>query len=397
MTRTDYNGTKPPAGPRTGMPPTFPPSTGGGSAFGSERGNGRTGVDAGSHWNSHQPLPCVLFEEISGPTEQPDFVGGLLCDGQMSVVYGEPGCGKSFLALSLGLAIARGEPILGRAVDQGGVVYVAAEGGDAVRRRIIAYKQAHGLEDSSPPFALVPETIDLCSKSGTDADRVIELVAVQAKRWEGRVRLIIIDTLSRAFGGGDENSSADMGSYVGNIDRIRNATGAHVLSVHHRGKNPASGARGHSSLRAAVDTEIEITNDEATKIKTVTVRKERDLACGDPLAFRLEVIELGTDRRGDPITSCVVRDVDPNSQPLPSSTNGSGRRLTDKQSNAIRELGNYFNETGQEWITPQRFDRLMIDRCVLDEKDNRARFTELRDQLKRRGLIVCRAGQFKVA
>jgi len=77
-----------------------------------------------------------------------------------------------------------------------------------------------------------------------------------------------------------------------------------VCWVHHSGKDQARGARGHSLLRAATDTEIEIIDNGG--IRTATVTKQRDLECTGQFAFKLKPVEIGTDRRGKPITSCVV-------------------------------------------------------------------------------------------
>jgi hypothetical protein len=123
-------------------------------------------------------------------------------------------------------------------------------------------------------------------------------------------RLVILDTLARAMAGGDENSGKDMGDAVKSMDAIRAATSAHVMLIHHCGKNEALGARGHSSLRAAVDTEIEINRPEGEKISTVRVTKQRDLPAGDPMPFSLEPVTLGLNRRGNPITSCLVNHED---------------------------------------------------------------------------------------
>jgi RecA-family ATPase len=87
---------------------------------------------------------------------------------------------------------------------------------------------------------------------------LIDLIAEVARQTDKRVVLVVIDTLARAMAGGNENASEDMGAFVRNVDRVRSATSAHTMIVHHSGKNKAAGARGHSSLRAATDTEIEI-------------------------------------------------------------------------------------------------------------------------------------------
>jgi hypothetical protein len=97
-----------------------------------------------------------------------------------------------------------------------------------------------------------------------------------------------------------------MGALVRNCDRIREETGAHVMLVHHTGKDTAKGARGHSLLRAATDTEIEVKRESGSEIITAKVTKQRDGEIGKMFAFCLETVKLDVDPDGDPITSCVV-------------------------------------------------------------------------------------------
>lgn len=80
--------------------------------------------------------------------------------------------------------------------------------------------------------------------------------------------------------------------------------------IHHCGKDEAKGARGHSSLRAAVDTEIEVFRPEGERVSTVRVTKQRDLEPGEPMPFTLRQVVLGENRRGKAITSCVVHHED---------------------------------------------------------------------------------------
>ena len=75
------------------------------------------------------------------------------------------------------------------------------------------------------------------------------------------------------------------------------------------------GARGHSSLRAAVDTELEVTFDAITKLHTVSVTKQRDLGSkGEKLSARFVPIELSRSQWDKPITACVVEQDEPASQ-----------------------------------------------------------------------------------
>jgi RecA-family ATPase len=72
----------------------------------------------------------------------------------------------------------------------------------------------------------------------------------------------------------------DMTSFVRNMDTLRQTTGAHLMVVHHTGKDAARGARGHNSLRAATDTEIEVQIDE-DGTRSAMVTKQRDHAGGE--------------------------------------------------------------------------------------------------------------------
>ena len=127
------------------------------------------------------------------------------------------------------------------------------------------------------------------------------------------VRLIVVDTLSRALAGGNENVPDAMEFLVTNMDHIRAKTGCAVLFVHHSDKDAAKGARGHSLLRAAVDTEIEVV--DADSQRTATVVRQRDMAKGGVYGFTLKTVPLGLNRHGEPVTSCIVEHVEAAARP----------------------------------------------------------------------------------
>jgi hypothetical protein len=131
--------------------------------------------------------------------------------------------------------------------------------------------------------------------------------------------------LSRAIAGGDENSPVDMGAYVKNIDRLRKQTTAHLASIHHCGKDKARGARGHSLVRAATDTEIEIAS------RAMTVKKQRDGADGIKFQFRLKPVTLWQDEDRDWVTSCYVEYLD-------NSASGFDLPLTGQEADSLRVL-----------------------------------------------------------
>ena len=262
----------------------------------------------------------------SGKFAEPlDFVHGLLIEGAMSVVYGPSNCGKSFWCLHLAAAVATGTDFFGAGTDSGAVLYFGLEGSVGIRNRGLALKKK-GLLPKGSPLHQCFSPLSLLEEGHTD------LVAQTAARIEAEsgqsLKLIVVDTYARAMAGGDENNGQDTSVVVARVDAIRAATGAHVMLIHHCGKDEARGARGHSSLRAATDTEIEITRPDPYTPSVVSVKKQRDLPIGETTYFSLLPVDLGVGRRGLPVTSCIVREEsgDGNAEPTKGEKSNAGRR-----------------------------------------------------------------------
>lgn len=256
---------------------------------------------------SKKKLQFVFADELPKDFTPPDeLVEGVLTTGAGSVLYGDSNSGKTFLVIDMAAAVARGSEWMGRKTEPGLVVYLAAESPASVQSRLQAYQAHHGVK--VPHFAIVQSPIDLFD-GNADTEAVIELVKELERQCGVPVRLIVGDTLARLSAGANENSGEDMGLVVRRFDRIREATGAHFLLIHHSGKNAASGARGWSGIRAAVDTEIEVSDSPTGRCVEVT--KQRDLGTkGERIGFRLEGVTLGRTKWGSPATSCVVLPAD---------------------------------------------------------------------------------------
>jgi hypothetical protein len=266
-----------------------------------------------------QFVPLAAIKPVLGSNY---LVKGLLDRGGFSVIYGESNVGKTFLALDLALHVAAGTAWHGSRVCGGSVIYVAGEGGAGIKNRIVAIglKAPELAACAEGRFTLLPTNLDLCT--GDDAAALIAALSQTGVAHS----LIVIDTLARSMGAGDENTAKDMGLLVQSVDAIREATGAHVAIIHHSGKDAAKGARGSGSLRAAVDTEIELTRNGDTII--ATAKKQRDMICGTEFAYRLSSVDLGPDGDGDPITSAVVVRAD---MPLKAAQRLKGQALTAMQ------------------------------------------------------------------
>lgn len=246
----------------------------------------------------------IWLDDVDLDPEAEWLIAGVLPDKGLSALWGDPGSGKSFLALDMGMVVSAGGEWFGNASVKAGVAYIAAEGGRGVKKRLVAYRNRFGAPRGLP-FALIPTAIDLCTEDHETEALIAELRDV-ASAMSVPLGLVIIDTLSRVMAGGNENDSQDMGALIRNADRIRELTGAHVMFVHHGGKDRDKKTRGHSSLFGALDTAIEVTINETSGLRSAKIRKQKDGEDGTCFTFKLDVVEMAHSA-GQAITSCVIR------------------------------------------------------------------------------------------
>jgi KaiC/GvpD/RAD55 family RecA-like ATPase len=211
------------------------------------------------------------------------MIENILPKNSLAVLYGEPGSGKTFVALSIALSIAAGHNWCGIRTEKGLVVYVAAEGVAAFKARTEAYEKKHQIGAKDIRYGR--ESFDLLDPY----DVAWVLNAIQAAGT--RPNLIILDTFARLTVGADENSSGDMGRAVDGIDRMRKATSATVLLIHHTTKTGRT-ERGSSVLRGAADLMIECRKMGGTV--QLDCDKMKDAEPFAPLKLILYPIDLGT-------------------------------------------------------------------------------------------------------
>lgn len=242
------------------------------------------------------PTPA---HEFAVTTQLRWVIKGVLPHAELAVLYGESGSGKSFMALDMGAAVARGIEWRGNKVRQGKVVYIAAEGANGFRNRLRAYAHQHALDLKDVPLHVIHAAPNLLEKA--DALDVAKAILAVV----GKPGLIIIDTLAQTMPGGNENAGEDMGKALAHCRGLHRATGGLVMLVHHSGKDASKGARGWSGLRAAADVELEVCRADDDRVLTVTKQKDGD--DGGEYGFKLETVLVDFDLDGDEVTSCVVQ------------------------------------------------------------------------------------------
>lgn len=261
-------------------------------------------------------LGLIRFQDIKPGAEPPYLVKNRIPRNGLTVAWGPPKGGKSFQVTDLAMAVARGVDYRGLKVQQGPVVYCAAEGATGFKARVEAYRRHHGIE-SEVPFYLMPDALDLIADAG-------DLVSsIRAELGEVKPVLVVLDTLNRSLSG-SENDPGDMGAYVKACDVVREAFGCAVVVVHHCGTE-GSRPRGHTSLTGAADAQLSVKRAvDGTIITTVEFMK--DGPEGDTLHSALEVVTVGTDDDGEEITSCVMVEAE-----APSAKTETGKLSPNQQ------------------------------------------------------------------
>ena len=263
------------------------------------------------------------------------IIKGVLPKAELGIVFGESGSGKTFKVLDIAMAVATGTEWRQRAVTQGAVVYIAAEGSGGFKKRLRSYAQHHALDLSDVPLYVIPAAPNLLQKADAlDVAKAVLSLGVKTS-------LVIIDTLAQTTAGGNENSGEDMGLALSHCKGIHKATGAMVLLVHHSGKDTSKGARGWSGLRAACDVELEVTRFDQERVLALTKQKDGD----DMLefGFKLTTVSLGFDSDGDEITSCVTEPVDGTQR----KARGTSKKLGHNERLVLRTMGEMMSGEGE--------------------------------------------------
>ncbi len=203
------------------------------------------------------------------------LIPGLLYNDSPAWLFGRPGCGKSFVALDIAGCIGAGEPWQGYGpVKQGTVLYLVAEGASGIKQRVRAWEASTRCKMTGVQFLPV-------AVQASNAPAWTALVSLAA---EMRPALIVIDTQARISVGMEENSNTEMGQLVDRIERLRKASAACVLTIHHTGRD-GDHLRGAVAIDGAATTTIKVEKDQ--EILTISNPKQKDAPEFDPFRLRM--------------------------------------------------------------------------------------------------------------
>jgi hypothetical protein len=306
------------------------------------------------------PFAVLTYDEIQARPEPEWLIKGILPEGELNVIFGASGSGKSFVALDFAAHIARGAPWRGRRVKKGKTVIVAAEGGGGYAKRTRAYAKYHGLTAAE----MADIGIVLAAPNFLEQDDIAEVIGEIRKF--GDVSSVFIDTLAQVTPGANENASEDMGRALSNLKLLHRALKTTVNVVHHAGKDLSKGSRGWSGIKGAAESQIEVLRHEDNS-REIFVEKMKDGEDGMRLPFKLEVVDLGTDRDGDPLNSCVAVECDP--APKGDMDLGRGLKRRGRIENHVLEVMHTYGE--QDTVSVAELVDRAADMLPLPEEGKR--------------------------
>ena len=275
--------------------------------------NGRKPFAPGTYAGLAGFTTSDLYE---GYTPAGYYLKDIIGPGEILVIFGESGALKTFSALDLVMHVATGRAYCGHRVRKTGVLFIAGEGGEGIKRRIMAWLIRHGITSASdqPAIYVATEPADLIQ----DGPAIKATIAKAEKVLGCEVGIVVFDTLAANFGPGDESKAEDMSRAM---RTAREACGsAAIILVHHVGHGAKDRERGSSSLRATADCRIIVERPNNGNLVSMTCLKSKDGQPFGQLNFEIRVVELGwQDADGDELTSLVLDATDKHANREPNT------------------------------------------------------------------------------
>jgi hypothetical protein len=286
------------------------------------------------------PIPVMSIADLRALPARNYIIEGWIFEDSLGFVYGDPGCGKSFLILDWLLHLAykmptwHGIPIK----SPGPILYILQEDERGLINRIDAFKKHYGLIDDPEDFDII--TLPLSFMNEACVDAVVQTVQGIDKDY----RLIPIDTVSRVLPGADENLQKEMTLFVQACERIRAVRRSTVIGVHHTNKNGAM--RGSSVFQGAGEFVYKLEKEKGVKPIQIICEKLKNEEDGWSRIANLDKVVISDQAQLDfnrPKTSLVITGL--------VAPGGENEPPTDDVAKNILEAIDRAWKRGQPWST----------------------------------------------
>jgi KaiC/GvpD/RAD55 family RecA-like ATPase len=233
--------------------------------------------------------------------QKPVLVQGVLRAGEIAMIVGAPGAGKSTSAVHLAETLVRGRLWFGRLTTPTPVFYCCAEGPDAIEATEKAWLGYHG-EVAKRELFYCEEPFRL--DADLDVDAFVDHILEREAAFKIDFGVIFFDTQSDFLGDVEENSNSEMRKIMSALQRIARILDVCVIVIHHYGKDETRGPRGAQAVNAKLDVRLDCTSEgDLTRLKVGKLRRGKR---GAVFTARREEVVVGVDSFGQPETGCVV-------------------------------------------------------------------------------------------
>ena len=243
-------------------------------------------------WTAQSDLYEVLDEGQIMSLPDPIFlIDKMVIENSLGFIYGAPASGKSFIALGMGMTLATGQTKWwGKDVKgSGAVIMISSEGTADMKYRLEAWRKALHV-DAPSQFHLIRQTINFMDVG--DRERLHRTVSSIVNKIGQNPIMVIVDTLSRAMAGTDENDQAAASMMVQACDGIREIWKTTVLCVHHTSR--MGNMRGSTVFEGAADFIYGVEKEQGAHSGTITAKKIKAAEDGWVMGFNLRKIPVGT-------------------------------------------------------------------------------------------------------
>ncbi len=151
------------------------------------------------------PLLLTAAQFISSFTPPEYLIDGIMQRGYLYSLTARTGHGKTAVDMYVAQAIARAQPMHGREVLSGTVLFLAGENPDDIRARFLVLADEFKFDVNSVKIRFIDGVVNVATSLAriqAEADTIPDL------------RLVIVDTAAAYFNGDDTNNNSQQGAYA---------------------------------------------------------------------------------------------------------------------------------------------------------------------------------------
>lgn len=273
-------------------------------------------------WTPPSNFGAVHMCEVAGRKIKHDWlVKDIIERHAVFMLAGESQAGKTFVAIDMGMRIARGEDFAKQKTRQGLVIYQAGEDANGVLMRLEGFRRDKGISESENiPFVVLTGKLNLTNQESVDA--FIAECNGWSEYYGQKIEAIFIDTFKKATIGLEDISGKEVGAVMARLEAISEQCETTVGVVQHMTKDGTK-MIGHSSIyndaqnvifvnemrerpKNRFDTPKHLRDENGEKVRKVRLDKVKNGNPRDLFRFITRKVKIGVDEEGQDITTCVL-------------------------------------------------------------------------------------------